>query len=503
MPAVPLSALPTLGRPAVFTLGLALGCATGVDFIATSMLATGAVHIRAGVYATPDDFLWCLAAYAGAAVVANLILRGVADFISYRGATLLGLAIAIAGSVLCALSDNVVQLSLALAVQGLGAGGLFAASRTLIQLLAAPQERAKLLWPFVIGALGLNATAPWTTAILMLDAGWRMIFVLQAVVIACTWLLVACTYPRRVRPPVLPDLDTLAALDWLTVIVLGAGALILIHGLANLRIYTALDTPEVLLWPLTGAVLMVLAFARLRRRPDAWLSPRRLGGRRYQTGVLFYAIYAVFAGLWNYLIPNLLQLGFGFTFESSGRILTLTEAFGVCMAILFVWYGMQLPGTRRYLALGYLMTAAAAWLFSTRIETDLSMARIMPVLLLQAASLPFTLLLVARLSFLETSLEDFPHAYQFKNIVRQLATAAGTGLAAQGLQFGEAVARTQLVDRVDPFRLGGVPSATALATLSQQIDQQATLVATANLLAIVGCGCLLVAVFAGWQRWLR
>lgn len=503
MPAVPLSALPTLGRPAVFTLGLALGCATGVDFVATSMLATGAIHIRAGVYATPDDFLWCLTAYAGAAVVANLILRGVADFISYRGATLLGLIIAIVGALLCAVSDNVLQLSLALAVQGLGAGGLFAASRTLIQLLAQPQERARLLWPFVIGALGLNAVAPWTTAILMLDAGWRMIFVLQAVVTVCVWLLVACTYPRRVRPPVIPDLATLAALDWRTVIVLGAGALILIHGLANLRIYTALDTPEVLLWPLTGMTLVVLAFLRLRRRPDAWLNPRRLGGRRYQTGVLFYATYAVFGGLWNYLIPNLLQLGLGFTFETSGRVLTLTEAFGVGMSILFVWYGMKLPGTRRYLALGYLMIAASAWLFATRIETDLSMARILPVLLLQAASVPFTLLMVARLSFLDTSLEDFPHAYQFKNIVRQLAAALGTGLGAQGLQFGEAVARTHLVDRVDPFRLGGVPSSTVLATLSQQIDQQATLVASANLLAIVGCGCLLVAIFAAWQRWLR
>ena len=79
----------------------------------------------------------------------------------------------------------------------------------------------------------------------------------------------------------------------------------------------------------------------------------------------------------------------------------------------------------------------------------------------------------------------------------------GCKLAAQGLQFGEAVARTHLVDRVDPFRLGGVPSSTVLATLSQQIDQQATLVASANLLTIVGCGCLLVAIFAAWQRWLR
>ena len=139
-----LDALPRVTRGGVFLLGLALGCATGVDFVATSILATGAVQIRAGIYATPDDFLWCFTAYAAAAIVANLMLRRIACFISYRGFSLLGLAIAIGGSLLCAVSNNIVQLSLALAVQGLGAGGLFAAARTLIQMIAAPAERPQI-----------------------------------------------------------------------------------------------------------------------------------------------------------------------------------------------------------------------------------------------------------------------------------------------------------------------------------------------------------------------
>lgn len=49
MPAVPLSALPRVTHGGVALMGLALGCATGVDFVATAILATAAVQIRAGV----------------------------------------------------------------------------------------------------------------------------------------------------------------------------------------------------------------------------------------------------------------------------------------------------------------------------------------------------------------------------------------------------------------------------------------------------------------------
>lgn len=502
MPSVALGALPRVTRGGVFLMGLALGCATGVDFVATSMLATGAVQIRAGIYATPDDFLWCFTSYAAAAIVANLMLRRISDLISYRGFSILGLAIAIGGSLLCAISNNVVQLSLALAVQGLGAGGLFAAARTLIQMIAAPQERPRLLCPFVIGAIGMLAAAPWITATLILDASWRTIFVAQAFAAAATLLLVSVTYPHRVAPPRRPDIDALAGMDWSTVLLLGLGALVLVHGLADLRLYTAASTAAVIAWPLAGAVLMALAFLRLHRHPDPWLNTHRLGGPRYLTGLGFYATYSFVAGLWNYLIPIVLQLGLGFSFESTGMVSTLTAVVGVAACVLYVLYGARLPGSRRWLALGYVMLAAAAWMLATRLMTDLSMARVVPALLLQNAALPFSLIIVAKLTFLETPLDDFSHTYQFKNIVRQVASAAGTGTAAQCLQYGEAIARTHLVARIDPF--GTTPmSGAALAHLSQQIDQQAVLLAGANLLAIVAPGCLLVAAFALWQRWLR
>ena len=98
MPSKPLlSQHPELSAVRVYMIGLALGCSTGVDFWASAMMGVAGTHIRGGVHASPEDFLWTLTSYAAAAVVANLMLRRLAHDISYRGFTMAGLVIAAAG----------------------------------------------------------------------------------------------------------------------------------------------------------------------------------------------------------------------------------------------------------------------------------------------------------------------------------------------------------------------------------------------------------------------
>ncbi len=93
-------------------------------------------------------------------------------------------------------------------------------------------------------------------------------------------------------------------MDWLTVLLVGAGALVLVHGLASLRLYATGDSLRVAAAPLAGLAIVVFAFIRLRRAPDAWLGPRRLNGRRYFTGLAYYSIFACLSGLWTLRSPT-------------------------------------------------------------------------------------------------------------------------------------------------------------------------------------------------------
>lgn len=194
---------PDLSRAQVCLFAFTLGCAAGVDFVASAMMGVAGTHIRGGIHASPEDFLWSLTSYAAAATVANLVLRRIAQDISYRGYTLLGLAIATVGAALCAVCNTPLELSLARAVQGLGAGGLFTASRIIIQLAAAREERRPLFLGFISGGMGLAALAPWISAVLVEDASWRMIFVVQAGMSAAAMLLVLASYrPGQPLAPV-------------------------------------------------------------------------------------------------------------------------------------------------------------------------------------------------------------------------------------------------------------------------------------------------------------
>ncbi|MBB3258075.1 MFS family permease [Paraburkholderia bannensis] len=132
-----LRALPHFSPLRVFFFTVALGAATGVDFVASSMMGIAGTHIRGGVHASPEDFLWSMTSYAAMATVANLMLGRIARHTSYRSYTIAGLIVAAIGSLLCALCDTPLELTFARAVQGFGAGGLFAAARILIQLVSA------------------------------------------------------------------------------------------------------------------------------------------------------------------------------------------------------------------------------------------------------------------------------------------------------------------------------------------------------------------------------
>jgi len=496
-----LRALPHFSSARVFLFTLALGGATGVDFVASSMMGIAGTHIRGGVHASPEDFLWSMTSYAAMASVANLMLGRVARHTSYRTCTAIGLILAAIGSLLCALCDTPLELTFARGVQGFGAGGLFTASRILIQLVAARDERPPLFIGFNIGSLGLSALTPWLAAELVESAAWQMVFAIQVVLALAVLMLVLLTYPVRVVPAGrLRELD-IDPMDWSVVILFGLGAMVLMHGLGDLRFYELASSPSVALMPLAGLLLIGTAFVRLHREPGRWLDPHALLGRRYLIGILFYAIYYFLNGLWSYLIPTLLQSGFGFGFQVTGEALTWASTLSLGAMLCFSMVGPKVFGLRRYIALGYVMFAAALLMLSLRTLTGVSMAVILPALLLQGLTVPFVMAQVAGMTFVDFDEDDFQHAYAFKNIVRQITTASGTGAASLWLQYGEAIARTRLVERITPFDLGGVPPISDMMRIASMLQTQATLVASANLLSALAIFCGVVAVVALVIRW--
>ncbi|MCL6468789.1 MAG: MFS transporter, partial [Ralstonia sp.] len=159
-----LRAFPHFSSARVHAFGLAMGLSTGLDFVSSQMFAVAGQHIQGGVHASPDAYLYAVTAYAVAAVVANLAIGRIAAHVGYRMYSLVGIVLFAIGCVVCAESNNIGELVIGRTIQGLGAGGLFSASRILVQLTAEPDERIPPMLMFSVGLFGLTTIAPWICA---------------------------------------------------------------------------------------------------------------------------------------------------------------------------------------------------------------------------------------------------------------------------------------------------------------------------------------------------
>ncbi|WP_254600094.1 MFS transporter [Cupriavidus gilardii] len=503
-PSLRLASHPELGPLRLSAFGLTLGLVTGLDFSSTLMMAVASQHIQGGVNATPSDYLYAVSAYAAAAVLMNMLLDQIARRITYKRFTMASLVVFVLGAILCAEAGSPTGLIVGKTVEGLGAGGLFAASRILVQLLTAPSERAPLLLRFGLGSFGLLAVTPWLTGIFLDDIGWRAVFLFQAVIALPVLALVALTYPRRGPRDPHPPVSTL---DWPAALGAAAGALVLLHTLQEMRYTRFFSTPHMPLMAAAGLALLLFCAWRLHRHPDPWIDPSRLLGRRYLYGLGFYTLYYLLSAIWAYLLPTLTQSGLGLTFRTTSMLLSVSGTVSAIGAVVLTLCMAMVFRKRRVIAAGLVIYACAAMLLSQRLMPGAPDYALVPVVLLEGLTPVLLMIQVASMTYLDLPVEDFAHAYQFKNVCKQIASATGTGLASMWMQEGAATHRTHLVEHVTRFepalQQGGGLSAFDLARLSQEVDRQATLLAGIDLLHGFALVCVLIAGFVLVQKSFR
>jgi len=136
---------------------------------------------------------WIVVTYLIAATVAAPIYGRLGDAFGRRRMMFVGLAVAIAASVLCAFAPTVEFLIAARALQGLGGGGLMTLSQALIGEAIPPRERARYQGYLAAVAVTANTFGPVAGGYLTEHFGWQSIFWVNVPVglaaVALTWRL--------------------------------------------------------------------------------------------------------------------------------------------------------------------------------------------------------------------------------------------------------------------------------------------------------------------------
>ena len=123
-----------------------------------------------------DHFTWVVTAYMLASTVTVPIYGKLSDLYGRKWFFFSGIIIFLIGSVLCGLSQNMVQLIAFRALQGIGGGAIMGNAFAIIGDLFAPAERAR--WQGVLGGVfGLaSVIGPALGGFLTDHASWRAVF---------------------------------------------------------------------------------------------------------------------------------------------------------------------------------------------------------------------------------------------------------------------------------------------------------------------------------------
>jgi DHA2 family multidrug resistance protein-like MFS transporter len=195
--------------------------------------------------ATSAASIWVINAYQLAILLVLLPFASLGEIVGYRRVSQAGLAVFTLASLGCAFAPNLLALSLARVIQGIGAAGIMSVNGALVRHTYPHRYlgRAVGINAFVVASAA--AIGPTIASAVLAVAHWRWLFGINVPLGVVAFAIALCALPESERTPrrlnfvgaglyagtmglVLSGLQTLAhrAAAWLAVLEIGSGALL-------------------------------------------------------------------------------------------------------------------------------------------------------------------------------------------------------------------------------------------------------------------------------------
>jgi len=419
MNAEPALTLPRSGHPphSVRVLLWVVAAVTGIEFIETGMVTFAAAPIMGGLGIDARGFAMAWTVYGVGAIFMLYKHQWVVERIGYRDFILASLGVFALGALLCATAAGPGQFTLGRALQGAAGATFFTAGRMQINRLPETARFSGLL-TFIGTLLGGAAIAPVLAAGLIAAGGWQAIFWVMLPLAAG---LAAFLAPRLPRDTVAPEARSHEHWGWLIGLVVAVFALQ--YSIQALQ-FSLFSAPlPVLAIGMAAIVALSLFAARQWRRERPLIDYRKLFQQRYLLGILFYFGGYFLIGLSGFLMPILFQHGLGLDMGSTAWILSGAMACSVLTALAHAGLARHWPRLRPFMLVGLaLISGGSLWLGHSAATGDWH-ALLLPAFLTSLA-LPLYMGPVAFGTFVRIEPAVFSHAYQVKNIVRQLGLSS-------------------------------------------------------------------------------
>lgn len=314
-----------------------------------------------------DDMSWVVTAYLLTATASMPLYGRVSDLYGRKPVFVGAVAIFLTGSVLAGMAQNIGELVLTRALQGLGGGGLMALALAVVADIVAPRHRAHVQGGFGATYALASLIGPLVGGVLVDHASWRWIFYVNVPIGLAALALVV---PRLHLPA--PAAGPRPRLD-----LVGAALLVTAVGgfLCCLERGQAAGFSSAQSWgPGAVSALAAVAFVAWERHAPEPILPLRLFAvpEFALTGAIAFGVgVAMFATI--LFVPVYLQVAHGMSATRSGLLL-VAMTFGLMLTSMGA--GRSISKTGRYKAYPVTGTAlvALAMVALTRLDPETSMA---------------------------------------------------------------------------------------------------------------------------------
>jgi EmrB/QacA subfamily drug resistance transporter len=410
-------------------LPLIIATALLMENIDSTVLATSLPEIARDLTTDPIHLKLVLTTYLLALAIFIPASGWMADHFGARRVFRWAIVVFALGSIACGLSSSLGELVMARALQGLG-GSMMTPVGRLIVLRATPRAQIvnALAWLTVPALMG-PVLGPPLGGFITTFYDWRLIFWIN-VPIAVLGVVLATRFIPVIRTEEPRSFDARGFL------LAGPGLSAVLTGVTLLGLGLA-STWMIILLIVMGFVLVGLFIRHALRVPDPLVDLRLLKLPTFRVTVTAGTLFRVGVGALPFLLPLMLQLGFGLTPFQSGMLTFVSGGGALVMKFLAqrilrrFGFGMVLALNAAFSSIFILAPA-----FFTPQTPWLTMASVLFIGGL-SRSLQFTS--VNAIAYADVPAERLSSATSFAAVLQQLSGSIGIAVAALALDLMRAL----------------------------------------------------------------
>src|SRR6266576_3136484 len=187
----------------------------GYEFTIGRILATALPKVVSDLGGI-TQYTWVFTAYMLGSTVTVPLYGKLGDVHGRKPLFIVAIVIFLLGSALCGAAQNMWELVIFRAVQGIGAGGIFPLTLAMIGMIVPPRDRGR--YQGLIGSVfaGASIVGPLVGGFIVDNTSWRWIFYVNLPVGGLALAVILVTMPRR---PIRQE----HSIDWLGAAVLAGG----------------------------------------------------------------------------------------------------------------------------------------------------------------------------------------------------------------------------------------------------------------------------------------